>query len=72
MVCQLALGAVAVGLATLASALAPVGAAAQVPRIAYGYDGKSVEGVFVIRVDGLNRHRVTDDLHAASDRRIRT
>jgi Tol biopolymer transport system component len=68
MACQLALGAVTIGLAALASALAPAAAAAQVPRIAYGYEGKSVEGVFVIRVDGLDRHRVTQDLHAASVR----
>jgi Tol biopolymer transport system component len=63
---QLALVAIAMGLAMLAAAFAPGPAAAQVPRIAYGYEGKSLEGVFVIRVDGLNRHRVTHDLHPAS------
>jgi Tol biopolymer transport system component len=63
-ICQLTLVAVTIGLAALASAIASADAAAQVPRIAYGFKGKSIEGVFVIRVDGLNRHRVTHDIHA--------
>jgi Tol biopolymer transport system component len=59
MVCRLALVAVLIGLAVPASTSAPAGAAAGLPRLAYAYDGASVDGVFVVRVDGSDRHLVT-------------
>jgi Tol biopolymer transport system component len=34
------------------------------PRLAFGYERGSVEGVYVVRVDGFNLHRVTQNLHA--------
>jgi TolB protein len=36
--------------------------AGNVPRIAYGFKGANTNGVFVIRVDGKNRHKVSHDL----------
>jgi hypothetical protein len=41
---RVALGAVTIGLAALASAIVSPDAAAQMPRIAYGFEGKSIEG----------------------------
>lgn len=49
----------------LALVAASAGSGRAAPRLAFGYKSASVQGVFVVRVDGLNRHRVTHGLNAA-------
>jgi Tol biopolymer transport system component len=62
--CRLAVFALIVGLAIVASSAPPAQAAVLVPRIAYGFVGKSGDGLFVVRVNGLNRHKVSHGLDA--------
>jgi Tol biopolymer transport system component len=62
--CRLAVFALIVGLAIVASSAPPAQATIHVPRIAFGFDGKSRDGLFVVRVNGLNRHKVSHGLDA--------
>jgi Tol biopolymer transport system component len=59
------LGSTVIGIACIASSPTPTQAAVRVSRIAYGFEGKFRDGLFVVRVNGLNRHKVSHGLDAA-------
>jgi Tol biopolymer transport system component len=61
------LGSTVIGMACITSSAAPAQAGL---RLAYGFDGASVDGVYVVRASGLNRHRVTHGLRPPTFGRI--